>query len=87
MHATKAATASKMLPQNGSGLLPCVSALLWYNRSRTWTESDISSIRWFLHDACHTKHKHEELKGNVDLLAGESVETNAQEGAFLKKGG
>jgi len=40
-----------------------------------------------LHDACHTKHKHEELKGNVDLLAGESVETNAQEGAFLKKGG
>lgn len=30
---------------------------VWYNRrSGTWTETDIGSIRWFLHDACKGCH-------------------------------
>lgn len=47
---------------------------VWYNRSRSgiWTETDIGSIRWFLHDACkgcHLPHsdREKQLAGGSQL--------------------
>lgn len=57
-------------PKKPSWTFACV----WYNRrSGTWTETDIGSVRWFLHDACkgcHLPHSHSTDRGTTSCSTG-----------------